>query len=62
MDYILIETRRERECEGYIRPIFHTLDQFSSRLEALGNMSVNQSQVKGNESVSTLSHSFRTRV
>ncbi len=40
------ETRRERECKRYIRLVFHTLNLFSSRLEALGDMSVNQSRVK----------------
>ncbi len=46
------ETRRERKRKGYIRLIFHTLDLFSSRLEALWDMLVNQSRVKGNENVS----------
>ncbi len=45
------ETRQERESEGYISLVFHTLDLFSSHLEALGDMSVNQSRVKGNENV-----------
>ncbi len=54
------ETRRE--CEGYIHLVFLTLDLFSSRLEALRDMSVNQFRVKGNENISTLSCSFRTRV
>ncbi len=35
---------------------------FGPRLEVLGDMSVNQSQVKENEDVSTLSWSFRKRV
>ncbi len=45
------ETRWEQEREGYIPLVFHTLDLFSSRLEALGDMLVNQSLVKGNENV-----------
>ncbi len=55
-------TRRERECEGYIRLVYHVLNMFLAHLEALGKMLVNQSRVKGNENVSTLSHSFCTRV
>ncbi len=51
---MLLETRRERECEGYIRLVFHTLDLFSFHLEALGDMLVNQSRVKGNENVSNV--------
>ncbi len=43
------ETRQERECEGYIRLLFHTLDLFSSHLESLRDMSINQSRVKGNK-------------
>ncbi len=43
------ETRQEREYEEYIRLICHVLDLFLSRLEALGIMSVHQSQVKGND-------------
>ncbi len=35
----------------YIRLIFHTLDLFSSRLEDLGDMLVNQSRVKDNKNV-----------
>ncbi len=49
------ETRWKREYEGYIRLIFHTLDLLSCRLEALKDMSVNQSRVKGNENVSNIS-------
>ncbi len=56
------ETRQEWECEGYIRIVLHTLDVFLSHLEVLGKMSVNQSRVKRNENVSTLSRSSRTRV
>ncbi len=48
------ETRRERECEGYIRLVFHTLNRFSAHLEALGDMSVNQSRVKGNKNDSNV--------
>ncbi len=48
------ETRWERDCEGYLRLVFHTLKQFSSHLEALGDMLVNQSQVKRNENVSNV--------
>ncbi len=33
--YLLVKTRRERECEGYIRLVFHTLDLFLSHLKAL---------------------------
>ncbi len=57
--YILVETRQERECEGYIRLVFHTLDLFSSCLEALGDMSVNQSRVKENENVSNVLPHYR---
>ncbi len=46
--YILVK----RECKGYIRLIFHTLDLFSPHLEALGDMLVNHSRVKGNKNVS----------
>ncbi len=53
------ETRREPECEGYICLVFHTLDLFSSCLEALGDMLVNQSQVKGNENVSNVLPRYR---
>ncbi len=45
------ETRQEQECEGYIHLVFLTLDMFSSCLEALGDMLVNQSRVKGNKNV-----------
>ncbi len=48
------ETTWEREREGYIRLVFQTLDLFSSHLEALGDMSVNQSRVKGNKNVSNV--------
>ncbi len=34
-----------------LRLVFHTLDLFSSHLEALGDILVNQSQVKENENV-----------
>ncbi len=44
----------ENESEWYIRLVFHTLELFSSRLEVLGDMSVNQSRVKGNENVSNV--------
>ncbi len=37
------KTRQEQECEGYTRLIFHFLNLFSSGLEALGDMLVNQS-------------------
>ncbi len=47
------------ECEGYIRLIFHTLDLFSSRLKALGYMSVKQSRGKGNENVSNVLPHYR---
>ncbi len=53
------ETGREQECEEYIRLIFHTLYLFSSRLEALGDMLVNQSRVKGNENVSKVLLRYR---
>ncbi len=43
------ETRWKWECKWYICLVFHTLDLFSSRLEALGDMLVNQSRVKGND-------------
>ncbi len=56
------ETRRERECEGYIHLVCHILNLFLSCLEALGKVLVNQSRVKGNKNVSTLSRSSRTRV
>ncbi len=36
---ILVETRRELKCEGYIRLIFHALDLFSFCLKVLGDMS-----------------------
>ncbi len=47
--------RREREGEGYICHVCHVLDQFLSCLDALKNMLVNQSRVKGNENVSSAS-------
>ncbi len=53
------EMRWEQECEGYIHPVCHFFDQFLSRLEALGNMSVNQSRVKGNKNVSNVSPRYR---
>ncbi len=60
------ETIQERECEGYICLVFHTLDLFSSHLEALRDMSVNYSPVKGNKSMSRMScfviDDSRTRV
>ncbi len=37
------ETRREREYEVFIRLVFHTLDLFSSCIDDLGDMLVNQS-------------------
>ncbi len=46
------ETRQEWECEGYIRLVCHIFDLFLPCLEALGNILVNQSQIKGNENVS----------
>ncbi len=65
----LHEARQERECDGYICLVCHILDLFLSRLEALWNMSVNCTRVKGHESLSslfklrsTLSRSSRTRV
>ncbi len=45
------EMIRERECEEYIRLVCHILNLLLSHLEALWNMSVNQSRVKGNENV-----------
>ncbi len=51
--------RRESECEGYICLVCHILDLFLSHLEALGNMSVNQSRVKGNENVSNVSPRYQ---
>ncbi len=53
------ETRREWEFEWYIRLVFHTLDLFSSCPEALGDMSVNQSRVKGNEDISNVLPCYR---
>ncbi len=58
--YILIEMARE--CERCIRLVFRIPDLFSSHLEALRHMSVNQSRVKRNENVSTLSCSSYTRL
>ncbi len=65
--YILVKTARE--CEGYIRRIFHAFDLFSSCLVALGKISVNRAWVKGHKYLasllrlrSTSSHSSRTRV
>ncbi len=52
----------KNESDGCIRLIFHTLDLFSSRLKALGDMLVNHSPVKGNKNVSTLSRNSRRRV
>ncbi len=52
-------TRREQEREGYICFVFHTLDLFSSHLEALEDMSVNQSRVKRNENVSNVLPCYR---
>ncbi len=54
--------RQEQGFEGYIHLFCHILNLFLSHLEALGKMLVNQSQVKGNENVSTLSRSSHTRV
>ncbi len=51
--------RRERECEGYIRLVCHILNLFLSHLKALGNMSVNQSRVKGNKNVSNVLPCYR---
>ncbi len=45
-------TRCEREDEGYVHLVCQILDLFLSHLEALGNMLVNQSRVKGKENVS----------
>ncbi len=53
------ETRRKRECEGYIYLIFRILDMFLSHLEALGDMLVNQYPVKGNENVSNVFPRYR---
>ncbi len=52
-------TRQEQECEGYIHLVFHTIVLFLPRLEALGDMSVNQSRVKGNENVSNVLPCYR---
>ncbi len=53
------EIRREQQCEGYIRLVFHTFDLFSSCLEAPRDVSVNQSRVKGNENVSNVLPHYR---
>ncbi len=53
------KTKWEWECEGCICLIFHTFDLLLSRLEALGDMSVNQSRVKGNEYVSNILPHYR---
>ncbi len=52
-------TRWERECEGYIRLVCHNLGLFLSCFEALENMLVNQSRVKGNENVSNVSPHYQ---
>ncbi len=56
------KTRQKRECKGCIRLVYHVLNMFLSHLKALGKMSVNQSLVKGNENVLTLSPSSHPRV
>ncbi len=43
-----------RECEGYIRLVCNILDLFLSCLEALGNMSVNCTRVKGHKCLTSL--------
>ncbi len=48
------EMRRERECEGYIHLISHTLNLFSSHLIALIKISVNRTRVKGHECLNSL--------
>ncbi len=53
------ETRLERECDGYIRVVFLTLDLFSSHLKALRDVSINQFQVKGNKNVSNVLSCYR---
>ncbi len=55
------EMRWERECEGYICLVCHILNLFLSRLEPFGNISVNQSWIKGNENVSNVSHWYQSR-
>ncbi len=53
------ETRRKREYEGYIRLIFYILDLFSACLEALVDMRVKKSRVKGNENISNVLPCYR---
>ncbi len=54
--YILVKTARDKTRTRVWRAhlVFHTLGLFSSHLEALGYMPVNQSRVKGNKNVSTM--------
>ncbi len=55
------ETRQEWECEGYIHLVFHTCPVLVSSRSSQRHVG-EQSRVKGNENVSTLSCSFLTRV
>ncbi len=48
------EVRQERECEDYIRLVCLILNLFLSRLEALGNMSVNRIRVNGHKCLASL--------